>query len=53
MLVSPDAPLEATTGAARPVTVRHLLTLTCGWGAVLEETPLQTAMMDRGVYPAR
>jgi CubicO group peptidase (beta-lactamase class C family) len=51
VLVSPNAPLEATTEAARPVTVRHLLTLTCGWGSVLEETPLQAAMLERGVYP--
>jgi CubicO group peptidase (beta-lactamase class C family) len=51
VLVAPDAPLEATTEVARPVTVRHLLTLTCGWGSVLEETPLQAAMMERGVYP--
>ena len=51
VLVSPGAPLDHTTDAARPITVRHLLTLTCGWGAVLEETPLQAAMMQRGVYP--
>ena len=49
--MAPDAPLHCTTEVQRPVTVRHLLTLTCGWGAVLEETPLQTAMMERGVYP--
>jgi CubicO group peptidase (beta-lactamase class C family) len=51
VLVAPDAPLNRTTEAQRPITVRQLLTLTCGWGAVLEETPLQTAMMERGVYP--
>jgi len=51
VLVSPGAPLDHTTDAARPITVRHLLTLTCGWGAVLEQTPLQAAMMERGVYP--
>ncbi len=51
VLVSPDAPLDRTTEVQRPITVRHLLTLTCGWGAVLDETPLQTAMMERGVYP--
>jgi CubicO group peptidase (beta-lactamase class C family) len=50
VLVSPDAPLDRTTEVRRPITVRHLLTLTSGWGAVLEETPLQTAMMERGVY---
>jgi CubicO group peptidase (beta-lactamase class C family) len=51
VLVSPGAPLDHTTDATRPITVRHLLTLTCGWGAVLEETPLQAAMVERGVYP--
>jgi CubicO group peptidase (beta-lactamase class C family) len=51
VLVSPGAPLEATTDVQGPVTVRHLLTLTCGWGAVLEKTPLRNAMLERGVYP--
>jgi CubicO group peptidase (beta-lactamase class C family) len=51
VLVAPDAPLDRTTEAERPITVRHLLTLTCGWGAVLERTPLQAAMMERDVYP--
>jgi CubicO group peptidase (beta-lactamase class C family) len=26
--------------------------MTSGWGAVLEQTPLQAAMMERGVYPS-
>ena len=51
VLISPGAPLDQTTDASGPITVRHLLTLTCGWGAVLEETPLQAAMLERGVYP--
>ena len=51
VLVSPDAPLDRTTEARRPITVRHLLTMTSGWGAVLEETPLQAAMIERGVFP--
>ena len=51
VLTSPGAPLEATTEAARPITVRHLLTMTAGWGAVLEQTPLQAAMIERGLYP--
>jgi CubicO group peptidase (beta-lactamase class C family) len=50
--VAPDAPLEATTAVARPITVRNLLTMTSGWGAVLKESPLQKAMMERGVYPS-
>jgi CubicO group peptidase (beta-lactamase class C family) len=52
VLVAPDAPLDRTTEVQRPITVRHLLTGTSGWGAVLEETPLQAAMMGRGVYPS-
>jgi CubicO group peptidase (beta-lactamase class C family) len=51
VLVAPGAPLDATTEARRPVTVRHLLALTSGWGCVLEENPLQAAMMELGVYP--
>jgi CubicO group peptidase (beta-lactamase class C family) len=52
VLTSPDAPLDRTIEARRPITVRHLLTQTGGWGAVLERTPLQTAMTERGVYPS-
>ena len=50
MLVTPDAPLSDTVEAVRPITVRHLLTMTCGWGAVLTETPLQKEMFARDVY---
>lgn len=32
VLTRPDAPLEQTTKAERPITVRHLLTMTSGWG---------------------
>jgi CubicO group peptidase (beta-lactamase class C family) len=51
VLVAADAPLNRTTEAQRPITVRHLLTATSGWGCVLEETPLQRAMIERGVFP--
>ena len=51
VLVTPDGPLDETVEARRPITVRHLLTLTCGWGAVLEETPLRQMMIDRELYP--
>jgi CubicO group peptidase (beta-lactamase class C family) len=51
VLVDPAGPLEHTTPAERPITVRHLLTMTCGWGAVLAQTPLQAAMLRRGVFP--
>ena len=51
VLVAPDAPLDRTVPATRPITVRHLLTMTCGWGAILADTPLWRAMRERGVYP--
>jgi CubicO group peptidase (beta-lactamase class C family) len=52
VLVSPDAPLDRTVPAERPVTVRDLLVGTSGWGCVIEPTPLQAAMMERGVFPS-
>jgi CubicO group peptidase (beta-lactamase class C family) len=51
VLVAPDAPLDRITEVRRPVTVRHLLTGTSGWGVGMEETPLRMAMMDRAVHP--
>ena len=47
VLVAPDAALDHTVPAARPVTVRDLLAGTSGWGCVLEPTPLQAAMLSR------
>jgi CubicO group peptidase (beta-lactamase class C family) len=52
VLVSPDAPLDRTVPAERPVTVRDLLAGTSGWGCVMEDTPLQAAMLERGVFPS-
>jgi CubicO group peptidase (beta-lactamase class C family) len=49
VLVAADAPLDHTTDAVRPVTVRHLLAGTCGWGVVMEPTPLQAALFETGV----
>jgi CubicO group peptidase (beta-lactamase class C family) len=51
VLVAPDAALDRSTAVQRPITVRHLLTLTSGWGVVLDTTPLQAAMQERGIYP--
>jgi CubicO group peptidase (beta-lactamase class C family) len=51
VLEAPDAPLDRTTKAKRPITVRHLLTFTSGWGVGMESTPLHTAMRERGVDP--
>jgi CubicO group peptidase (beta-lactamase class C family) len=50
VLVSPGAPLDSTVPADRPVTVRDLLAGTSGWGIVMEQTPLQAEMMQRGVF---
>ena len=52
VLRTPDAPLDQTTAATRPVTVRNLLTMTSGWGAVMQSTPLQAAMIERGIFPS-
>jgi CubicO group peptidase (beta-lactamase class C family) len=51
VLASPGAPLDRTIPARRPVTVRHLLTLTAGWGAILDDTPLRAAMDQRDLAP--
>ena len=45
-----DGPLEETVEAVRPITVRQLLTMTAGWGVILAQTPLQKAMIARGVF---
>lgn len=46
-----DGPLDDTVPAETPITVRHLLTCTAGWGAVMQPTPLQRATLDRDLYP--
>jgi CubicO group peptidase (beta-lactamase class C family) len=52
VLRDPAGPLEDTVPAVREVTVRHLLTMTAGWGVVLEPTPVQAAMRERSVFPS-
>jgi CubicO group peptidase (beta-lactamase class C family) len=52
VLTSPDAPVERTVPAARDITVRHLLTLTHGMGAIFDSTPLARAMAEAGIAPA-
>jgi CubicO group peptidase (beta-lactamase class C family) len=52
VLVDRDGPLDQTKPADRPVTVRHLLTGTSGWGVTVEDTPRQAAMMAGGVFPS-
>ncbi|MGB3763267.1 MAG: serine hydrolase domain-containing protein [Ornithinimicrobium sp.] len=44
VLSSPDAELGDVMPAQRPITVRHLLTNTSGYGMALEPSPLQDAM---------
>ena len=51
VLESPGGPLDRTVPAERPVTVRRLLTMTSGWGVVLEPSPLQAAMIERDLFP--
>ncbi|MGO4102600.1 serine hydrolase domain-containing protein [Leifsonia sp. YAF41] len=49
VLVRPDAPLEDSRPARRPITVRHLLTNQSGYGMMTTDTPLRQAMVDAGV----
>ncbi|MEV0715130.1 serine hydrolase domain-containing protein [Asanoa sp. NPDC050611] len=49
VLKSPTADLGATSPAARPITLRHLLTSTSGYGMPVVESPLREAMAARGV----
>lgn len=51
VLAEPGGPLDRTVPAERPVTVRHLLTMTAGVGWAGENTALAEAMSDRGVAP--
>ena len=53
VLVAPDAPLDRTVPAERPITVRDLLAGTSGWGIVMEQTPLQAAMIGEGCSAPR
>lgn len=52
VLTSPDAPLESTVPAVHDITVRHLLTLTHGLGAIFGSTPLAQAMNQSGIAPS-
>ena len=48
VLSSPDAALDDTVPAQRPVTLRHLLTSTSGYGMAIIDSPLQRAMAENG-----
>lgn len=51
VLVSPEADLTATVAADRPITPRHLLTMTPGLGWVSEPGPLAAAITERQLEP--
>ncbi|HZA73715.1 MAG TPA: serine hydrolase domain-containing protein, partial [Propionibacteriaceae bacterium] len=48
VLVNPGAALDDTVPAVRPLTLRHLLTNTSGYGMLFADTPLHQAMIDNG-----
>jgi CubicO group peptidase (beta-lactamase class C family) len=48
VLRRPTAELDDTVPARRAITLRHLLTNTCGYGMVLQASPLQLAMAANG-----
>lgn len=51
VLVDPAADLSATVPAERPITLRHLLTMTPGFGWVSEPGPLADALAREQVAP--
>ncbi|MDP9820686.1 serine hydrolase domain-containing protein [Nocardioides massiliensis] len=51
VLTRPGGPLDDTVAAQRPITVRHLLTMTAGFGWVVEGGPLAAAMDELQVGP--
>jgi CubicO group peptidase (beta-lactamase class C family) len=48
VLRDPAAELDDTGPAIRAITLRHLLTNTCGYGMILQDSPLQRAMTANG-----
>lgn len=48
VLSSPTAALDDTVPAQRPITLRHLLTNSPGYGMALVASPLQQAMVENG-----
>lgn len=48
VLRTPTSPLNDTEPASRPITLRHLLTNTSGYGMAIQESPLQKAMLSDG-----
>ncbi len=52
VLTHPHAALDQTVPANKPITVRHLLTMTNGIGAFFTKTPLAVAMQSAGLSPS-
>ncbi len=52
VLVDPTGDLDQTVPAERPIVVRDLLTFTSGWGVVMQSGPLQSALVERRLFPA-
>ena len=48
VLRTPTSASDDTEPARGPITLRHLLTNTSGYGMELHESPLQTAMLENG-----
>jgi CubicO group peptidase (beta-lactamase class C family) len=48
VLRSPTAELDNTVPARRAITLRHLLTNACGYGMVMQASPLEQAMAANG-----
>src|SRR4051794_7007975 len=48
VLTSPTAALDDTVTAERPITIRHLLINTSGYGMIFADSPLKQAMADNG-----
>ena len=51
VLARPGGPLTETVPADRPITVRHLLTATAGFGGLWDGSPLDQAVVDAGLGP--
>jgi CubicO group peptidase (beta-lactamase class C family) len=51
VLVTRGGPLEDTVPAERPITVRHLLTSTPGFGGIWDGSPISAAISAAGVGP--
>lgn len=51
VLARPGGPIDRTVPASRPITLRHLLTMTAGFGWAGEGSPLSEAMSERQVAP--